>query len=170
MRFEPEPAGIGKRIDLPSVPPCRFVAVAMHLAMVSSTKRNGELIADLAPERAALREAKMMCIAGMPTAYQTRLVGDMPDMIAIPHPPRLCQRKQALFDRRIDGFASPLLASMGFGSIQVGFYELTIGLVFLGGKTCQFRGKFLFDAQGVDAGQPVLVGEATLGPEGSIVT
>jgi hypothetical protein len=48
MRFEPQCAGGARRINTGFAPPRGFVAATVHLATVSSTQGNGELIADLA--------------------------------------------------------------------------------------------------------------------------
>jgi hypothetical protein len=42
----------------PTFPSCGFIAAAMGLAMMAPAQRHGELVADLAPERAVLRDAK----------------------------------------------------------------------------------------------------------------
>ena len=47
MRFEPQRASGGGRIDAGFFPPCRFIARAMDLAMVSPTQWNGKLITHL---------------------------------------------------------------------------------------------------------------------------
>jgi hypothetical protein len=47
----------------------------MHLAIVTSTQRDGELIADLTPHCPALCEAKVVGIRGLTAANQTRLLG-----------------------------------------------------------------------------------------------
>ncbi len=57
--------------------------------MVSATQRHGELVADLAAERPALREAQVMGIAGLATANQARLLGHISDVIAVANPARL---------------------------------------------------------------------------------
>ena len=98
MRFEPQRAGRNGRINSDLPPPRGFVAATMHLAMVPSTQGHGELIADLAPERPALRKAQVMGIRGLATANQTRLLGHMSDVIAVPNPARLRQGQRALID------------------------------------------------------------------------
>ena len=55
-------AGGDGRINAGVFPPCGFIATAVDLAMMSPAQRHGELIADLAAERAVLCEAKMMGI------------------------------------------------------------------------------------------------------------
>jgi len=50
MGFKPKDASRRARIDAGLLPPCGFVAAAMHLAMMAPTEWNSELIADLAPE------------------------------------------------------------------------------------------------------------------------
>jgi hypothetical protein len=70
----------------------------MKLAMMPSAQRDGEFIADLAPECAALREAKVVGITGLTAADQTRLLSHMPDVLAIPHSAWLRERQGALVD------------------------------------------------------------------------
>ena len=66
--------------------------------MVASTQRNRELIADFAPQCSALRKAQMVGIRGLTTANQTRLLGDISDVIAVSNPARLRQGQDALVD------------------------------------------------------------------------
>jgi hypothetical protein len=47
----------------------------MHLAMVSATEGNRELITDLAAECRGLGKAQMMSIRGTASTNQTRLLG-----------------------------------------------------------------------------------------------
>jgi hypothetical protein len=61
----------------------------MHLAMVPSAQRHGELIADLATESAGLGEAQMMRVRRGATADKTWLLGDTADMLAIADTARL---------------------------------------------------------------------------------
>jgi hypothetical protein len=60
--------------------------------MVAPAQRDGELIADLAPKRAALRKAEVVSVSGLPPADQTRMRGDKLDVFAVTMPPRLRQR------------------------------------------------------------------------------
>ena len=99
MRLEPQGAGLQCRINCNLLPPCGFVAAAMYLAMVSSAQRDGELIADLAPGRSALRESQMVGIRGLTAANQTGLPDHISYVIAVPHPARLGQRQHTLIDR-----------------------------------------------------------------------
>ena len=56
--------------------------------MMAATQRNGEFIADLAPKCTSLGKAQVVRIAGSPAADKTRLLSDMPDVLAIAHPAR----------------------------------------------------------------------------------
>src|SRR5712671_3064027 len=56
----PERLGYAEGIDANSLPPALFVADAVYLAVVHPAKRDGELVARLASERARLRIAQMM--------------------------------------------------------------------------------------------------------------
>jgi hypothetical protein len=51
--------------------------------MMTSTQWNGELIADLAPKRSALREPEMVCIRGAAAANQASLLGHELDVVPI---------------------------------------------------------------------------------------
>jgi hypothetical protein len=62
MCFEPEHAGSRKRIHSDFLPPRRFIAAAMDLAVVRTAHRHRELIARLATERSRLRKPQMMRI------------------------------------------------------------------------------------------------------------
>jgi hypothetical protein len=70
----------------------------VDLAVMAATQGNGELIADLAAKGPALAKAKMMGIAGLATANQTRMLGDGLDVLAVPNPARLRQRQNRLVD------------------------------------------------------------------------
>ena len=77
MRFEPQGARRNSRIHSYLPPPSGFVAIAMHLAMMSSTQGDSEFIADLAAECPALRKAQVVGIA--------RADDRKPDKAAWPH-------------------------------------------------------------------------------------
>jgi hypothetical protein len=49
---------------------------AMHRTMMPATKRDRELIADLAAERARLSKSEVVRIGRLAAAHQTRLLGD----------------------------------------------------------------------------------------------
>ena len=68
--------------------------------MVSSTQRDSELIADLAAERPALREAQVVGIRWSSAANQTRMPGDRFDVVAVADPARLGQGQLGLVDFR----------------------------------------------------------------------
>jgi hypothetical protein len=62
-----------QRIELDLLPPYAFVAAPMEFTMVSPAEWHGELIADFAPERPALRELKMMRVRRATAAGEARL-------------------------------------------------------------------------------------------------
>ena len=88
----------------------------MHLAMVPSTQRDCELIADLATERPGLGKAQMMRVRRAATADKARLLGDMADMLAIANTARFSQQQCAF----VDAFwlRSPFLWLNGFGLMR----------------------------------------------------
>jgi hypothetical protein len=65
MRFKPQRAGRNGRIYSYLLPPRGFVAAAMHLAMMPSTQRHSEFIADLSAECPALRESQVVSVTGL---------------------------------------------------------------------------------------------------------
>ncbi len=67
-RLEPERAGRDSRINPDLPPPCGLIAAVVNFTMVPSAQGDGELIADLAPERLELREPKMMGIRRLAAA------------------------------------------------------------------------------------------------------
>ena len=89
MASQPQRASRIGGVDTSISPPCGFVAALVHLAMVPAAEWNRELIADLAAECSALREAQVMGIAGLAATNQTRLLGYTSDVVSVPHPARL---------------------------------------------------------------------------------
>jgi hypothetical protein len=99
MCCQPKASGRGEGVDTGRLPPCRFIAVPMDFAMVSTAQRDDELVADLAAKSLALGEAKMMRVGRAATADQAWLLGDMADMLAVADAARLSKAKRALVDR-----------------------------------------------------------------------
>jgi hypothetical protein len=69
----PQPLRYRQRIEVELLPPHAFVAALMEFTVVGTAEWHGELIADFAPERPALREFKMMCVRRATAAGQARL-------------------------------------------------------------------------------------------------
>jgi hypothetical protein len=70
----------------------------MHLAMMPSAQRHGELVADPAAECPVLREAKVMGVCRSAPANQARLFGHKPDVLLVTKAPRLWVGQPALVD------------------------------------------------------------------------
>src|SRR5262249_26986404 len=66
--------------------------------MMRSTEWHRELIADLAAESARLRESEVMGIRGLAVAYETRLLGDVAQVLPVAIAPRSRDREHALVD------------------------------------------------------------------------
>src|SRR5262245_47527511 len=94
----PEPAGNLDRVKAGLPPPRALVMGAMHRTMMPATKRDRELIADLAAERARLGETEMMGVRGLAAAHQTRLLGDVAKVLAVAIATRRSDREDALVD------------------------------------------------------------------------
>jgi hypothetical protein len=82
----------------------------MKLAVVDSTKRDGELVADSAPERPSLGKPQMMGIRRCPTAHETRLPRHEFPMILIAQAYGFPQRANCPSARRFAGSHRPFLA------------------------------------------------------------
>ena len=74
----PQPLRDRQRVEVCSLPPYAFVAALMEFTMVSTAEWHGELIANFAPERPALRELKMMRVRRAAAAGDARLSADEP--------------------------------------------------------------------------------------------
>ena len=62
MGLKPKRASGDERIDTGLTPPCGFIAAAMNLAMMYPAQRHGELVANLASERAGRGESQMASV------------------------------------------------------------------------------------------------------------
>ena len=107
----------------PSITPPRcFIAVTVDVAVVASAERHGELVTDFAAECAALCEAEMVGIAGLPAADQARLLRDVTEVVAIADAPRLREGKRGL----VDGLALPASAPLRL-AFSVAYRSLASG-------------------------------------------
>ena|ERR1700733_1413574 len=98
VRLKPQFTGGVGRINPRSLPPRSFIAATVNLAMVPATQRHGELIADLAAQRTALRKAQVVGVAGLTATDQAGLLSDEADMIAIADAPRFGVSKDRFVD------------------------------------------------------------------------
>jgi hypothetical protein len=89
MGFQPQGARRDSWVNPDRPPPRGFIAATMELTMMSAAQRDGELIADLASERAALREAQMVRVRRLPAANEARLRGHISDVVAVANAARL---------------------------------------------------------------------------------
>ena len=79
-------------------PPCSLVTVAVNLAMMSTAERDGEFVADFAPERAMLGKANVVRICGLPSADQAGLRRDELQVVLVAKAARLGKRQDAFID------------------------------------------------------------------------
>jgi hypothetical protein len=71
-RLLPKPFGDGERINLHVLPPGRFIAGLVQLAMMRAAQGHGELIADFEPLGVRLRKSQMMRIGGVAAALRNK--------------------------------------------------------------------------------------------------
>ena len=79
----PKLCGHCERINRMGVPPGAFVAAPMKFAMVQSTDRDGEPIADFSTHRTLLCELDMVRVRWGSVAKKTRLRRDKPQVVPI---------------------------------------------------------------------------------------
>src|SRR5262245_20938096 len=94
----PEPAGNLDRVDAGLPPPRALVARAMHRTMMPATERDRELIADLAAERTWLGKSEVVGIRWLAAAQETRMLGDIAQVLPVAIAPRGSDREDALID------------------------------------------------------------------------
>jgi hypothetical protein len=99
----PQLSGNGERIKLDQLPPCRLVAPAMEHTMVGTAKRNHELVADPAAQRARLGKSQVVGVRRPASAQQARLRGYELQVRAIAVAPRFAMRKSAFVDMANNG-------------------------------------------------------------------
>src|SRR5262249_13521881 len=112
VRRLPEPAGNLDRVKAGLPPPRALVARAMHRTMMPATERDCELIADLAAERAGLGESEVVGIRWLAAAHETRLLGDIAQVLPVPIAPRDRDREDAF----VDAFCLTSVSAFGDGN------------------------------------------------------
>src|SRR5262249_25352108 len=70
----------------------------MHRTMMPTTERDCEFIADLAAERTGLGKSEVVGVRGLAAAQETRLLGDIAQMLPVAIAPRGRDREDALVD------------------------------------------------------------------------
>ena len=81
-------------------PPCRLIAVAVNLTMMSTAERHGELIADFKTQGSGLRKPKVMRIGRLTAADEAGLRGHESQMGFVTQTPGLGNGQNALIDLR----------------------------------------------------------------------
>ena len=117
MGLSPEPAGDLDRINIGLLPPRALVACAMHRPMMPSAERDRELIADLAAKRPGLGKSEVVGIGGLTAAHETRLLGDVAQVLPVAVAPRSSDCEHAL----VDALRSSRVGAFGLG------YHLRLG-------------------------------------------
>jgi hypothetical protein len=87
--LRPELLGTGEGIDTGFVPPLGFITAAVEFAVMTTAKRNRELVAHLASERPMLGKAQVVSVRRVPSTDEAGLLGDELNVDLVPHPARL---------------------------------------------------------------------------------
>ena len=180
MGCQPKVARRGDRLDAALTPPRPLIAVAMDFSMMSSAKRDRELVADLAAERWTLREAQVMGIARSSPADEARMLCYISEMVAITKPARLRQGQSPFVDDLLNfpGTAPPRYrhagASVGSSPRRLGpwgrrRWRLADGwrrlLVIRCHHGCKLGRKGRFQPPRVARSELIFCGQRTLGPK-----
>src|SRR5207237_10045863 len=91
-------SGVG-RVEADGLPPQRFVARAVEVAVVRAAERDRELIADLAAKGALLGEAQMMRVGRFAAAHEAGLTGHALEVRLVAGAARIAARRRALMGR-----------------------------------------------------------------------
>jgi hypothetical protein len=110
--LSPELTGDPNRVDAGRLPPGLLVAGAMDGAVMRATEWDGELIADLAAKRAGLGESKVVGIRGLAAAHETRLLGDIAQVL----PVAIAARGGNSEDALVDSLRSTRVGAVGGGN------------------------------------------------------
>src|SRR5580693_3363277 len=97
-RFRPKCGGGEMRIETELLPPSRFIAAPVDLAMVRAAERHCELIAHFATERTRLSKPKMMWVRGLTPTDEAGLRGNKLKVRFVAEASRLADRKYAFVD------------------------------------------------------------------------
>src|SRR5262249_22113516 len=94
----PEPAGNLDRVYAGLPPPRALVAGAVHRPMMPAAEWDRELIADLAAERTRLGKSEVVGVRWLAAAHETRLLGDIAQVLPVAIAARCSDREDALVD------------------------------------------------------------------------
>jgi len=173
-RVLPEPERDWKRIDGELAPPRGLVTVAMKLAVVDPTNRDGELVADSVSKGTRLHKCEMMRIRRRPAAYKARLPGHELPVLLIAQANRFAQGADCALVRWLTGDVRsfPAIARIGptgghhvWDGDRIGW--LAGVLVIVDGR--ESRLKFLFDNLGIIRCKRVLGGKILPCPDGRLI-
>ena len=91
------PKSLGNRqwIDTQIIPPVDFLASLMELPMMDTAERNGELVADLEPQRPGLGKAQVMGIGWRAAAQKAWLRCDKSQMLSVAMASGVTKRQHA---------------------------------------------------------------------------
>src|SRR5215472_9458910 len=106
----------------------------MHRPMMPAAKRDYELIADLAAERARLREPKMVRVRGLAAADEARLLGDIAQVLPVAIAPRRGNREDTLVNASGVIIFSPGSLRLLLRRLLGGHGTLSHGNVVYGGR------------------------------------
>src|SRR6266536_165796 len=137
----PELAGNLDRVDPSRLPPQQLVARAVELAVVQAAERNGEFVADLAPEGEPLGEAHVVRLGGLAPANEAGSGRDVLEVIFIAKAPGFPEGEDALVDAVRGAFLS-----LRAHCLVARFRRLRAGFSSAGGRRRQrlwFRRYFL---------------------------
>jgi hypothetical protein len=99
----PQSAREDERIDVAFLPPLALLACSVNLAVMGSTKRHGEFIADLEAEPPGLRVANVVRVRRRAAANRARLTGDEAEVLLASDALRLTDGQDALVDLTWEG-------------------------------------------------------------------
>jgi hypothetical protein len=170
----PEPERDWKRINVDLAPPRGLVTLAMKLAVVDPTNRDGELIADSVSECTRLHKRQMVRIRRRPAAYKARLPGHELPVLLIAQANRFAQGADCAVARRLTGRFRSFLAIAHIRPTgghhvsdgdSIGWLARALAIA----DRRDSRLKFLFDNSGIPRCKRVLGGKILMCPGGRLI-
>jgi hypothetical protein len=172
MRPQPQHAGGVDRIHPSIPPPYGLIAAAVDFAVVSSTQRDRELIADLPAKRAALGKSQVMSVRRESAANQAWVLGDRAYMVSVASPACLRQSQRGFVDslRPRASLSLTLGRTISAAPRRYGSRSSRLGGAYSAG--CQGRQprlERLLHAQGIRRRQFILLAQGPVRPDCRVI-
>ena len=116
-----------------------------------------------------MREPQMMRVAGLASADQTGLLGDIAHVIAIANTPRFGVHQDGFVNRLGRGLSIPPTPVLGAGGLDILFWSGDLSFGAMNGKAQKLGPKRLLDMLGIGRSELVLFSHPPVRPLGGLI-